>query len=424
MKKITTILIVLVLILALTACSDNDDNSGGDDIPNPNDTSSPTPTANLATPSPKPIIGADDSLVKVAIMGTTLIINEEEWIISEDNLESFSIESREMNSEQNREVVIANVKLRDTVLYADGQMQVEFRLNNGIWEYSEHRVSTPFETSVQTHAVLDVTEDDLITVLSRSQIPFSASTASDFDKLLDQTTLDIAGALLGIPFFSALAGNDKTAQTFSIVPDEVSDFIVLNTTATEKGTVKTLYSYFKLNKELATIGVNARVTYRYDTVNGWIVDDTAFASKVETIADLAGTKWVGTARTHILAASSERQFILEITELNDDGTMRATFYFPSEDYSGKFTGFLDVNRLNFTFSFDEWIQFPIWNNRRLITDSFMEPGFRINLDGYLFVENLVLRSPDNIGTINFNGFNITFDSRFDVSELNNDSEED
>ena len=275
-------------------------------------------------------------------------------------------------------------------------------------------------TSVLPHEALDVSDNDLIAVLSRSDIPFSASTLTEYDKLVNQATVDIAGALLGIPFLSLLAGTDPTEQTFSFTPEDVTDFVVLYSTVEENGTVQTFYSYFVLHKELATIGINAKVTYRFDSVNGWVVEDTAFISKIESVANLAGTRWFGTA-TETPLSQIVPQFILYITEFNEDGTMKATFDFPSEPHSGTLTGFYDSNRLSFSFSFDEWIDLPYWGGKPVRIGSGFERGYQINLDGYLFIEDAILRSQDRVGTTSKNGFNVTFGSWFDVSAPDNDS---
>ena len=365
-----------------------------------------------------PLIGAREELAREAILGAVLIIDEDEWIVNENSLETFSIASQETNLEQNRDIITANVELRDTVLSAEGQMQVEFRFNNGVWEYSEYRVSTPFTTEVMPHAVLELTDDELLAVISRNDVLFSASTATEFDRLLDQATADIAGALLGMPFLSLLGGShDPTAQSISFDPDEVSDFSVLYSTVSDKGTTQTFYSYFVLHKELATIGVNARVTYRYDAVSGWVVEDTAFVSRIVAVANLAGTRWIGTA-ADLRHQQRSKQFILDITEFNEDGTMRAVFNYPGEQRSGTLTGFFDTNRLSATFIFDEWIQIPLNPfGRPYRVPDVGERIHRINLDGYLFLDELVLRSPFNIGSGDSFGFSVTFDSRFDVSEL-------
>jgi hypothetical protein len=231
--------------------------------------------------------------------------------------------------------------------------------------------------------MLNLIDDDLLAVISRNNVVFSASTA--------------------------------TEQSFSFTPADVTDFEVLHATASERGTVQTIYSTFKLNKELAIIDVNAQTVYRFDDANGWLTDDTAFVSRIEAVANLTGTRWTGIvadART----SHRSKQFILEITEFNEDGTMKAVFNLPGEQRSGTLTGFFDTNRLSITFNFDEWIQSPL--NRSGRPYQIGGPGermYRLYLDGYLFIEDLVLRSLRTIGSGDSFGFSVTFDSRFDVA---------
>jgi hypothetical protein len=358
-----------------------------------------------------PLVGAKAELAREAIMGAVLIIDEDEWIINEDRLDVFSIANQNTNLEQNRDIIVVDVELKDTVLSAVGQMQVEFRFNDGKWESSDYRVSTEFETSVQAHAVLNLSDDDLLAVISRNNVVFSASTATEYDRMLDKATTDLAGALLGMPFLSLLGGsNDPTEQSFSFTPADVTDFEVLYTTVSDRGTVQTFYSTFRLNKEFAIIDVNAQTVYRFDDVNGWLADDTAFVSRIEAVANLTGTRWTGIvadART----SHRSKQFILDITEFNEDGTMKAVFNLPGEQRSGTLTGFFDTNRLSVTFNFDEWIQTPRVFAR----------VYELRLDGYLFVEDLVLRSPRTIGSGDSFGFSVTLDSWFDVTSLDDDN---
>jgi hypothetical protein len=226
-----------------------------------------------------------------------------------------------------------------------------------------------------------------------------------------------------MPFLSLLGGgNDPTAQAFSFTPADATGFQVLYTTVSDRGTIQTIYSTFTLHKEFAVIGVNAQTTYRFDAVNGWLADDTGFVSRIESITNLAGTRWVGEVQE---GGYSQRyqQFILSIIEFNDDGTLRATFDIPSWLTSGVFTGFFDTNRLSVSFTFDEWTQPPLRQNTPPFIASILVRD-KINLTGFLFVEDMLMRSETRVGGAHYHAFSVKFDSWFDVTAQYDDDPDD
>jgi len=340
-----------------------------------------------------PLIGANEALVRESLMGAVLRIGEDDWRIDDNNLEGFSIASRETNLEQNRDIVIATVELKCDVLTAEGQMHMEFRFDNG-WRMTSHRMDAPFTTSVQQHARLEATDSALIGVIDNRSIPFSSAVArSESDILIDRAVGDIAGALLGMPFLSGLAQTpDPSAQTISVSANEISDFTVLHSTVSNKGRVQNFYCYFVLGKELATFAVNANVTYEYDAVSGWIAQDVSFVTAVQSV-DLSGTRWTGQCGSNSTGINARwMQFIMEITEFNEDGTMRATMNFPGEQYSHTSTGYFDKSNLTLTFNFEEWIQLPQRFGREVARGSSIARTYETSLNGYFHIDDLSLKS--------------------------------
>ena len=363
-----------------------------------------------------PLVGANVSLVREAIIGANLIIDDEEWVVDENNLESVTIASQDTNLEQNRDTVTVNVELKDVVLSADGQMQVEFRFNNGVWEHSEYRVSTVFETSILPHAVLDVTDNELLTILVRHNVtysPNSAKTAQDI--MMEKAALDLVGALTGMPFLSALlGGGDSGVQTMSISDDEISDFAFIDSVSSEKGTIKTFFSSFLLSKELVDFEVFSQVIYYFDPVNGWGLQDVGFTSIVNEVK-LDDTNWVGTYQIQGIGSSTQinprlTMTVTDITRLSDiDGSIEViinlyptipsgtgTTRVDAGDWRQTAKGFINFVELTFELNFDEWIVAPPLAGSsvsRQVPDG-------INISGRIDVENSSFSGTRRAGVTN------------------------
>jgi hypothetical protein len=352
-----------------------------------------------------PLVGANVSLVREAILGANLIIDGENWVVDDSNLESVTIASQETNLEQNRDTMTVNVELKDVVLSADGQMLVEFRFNNGIWELSEYRVGTMFETSMLPNAALNVTDDDLMAIIVRHEVSYDPTTAIRAQEIMiEQATLDLVGAMTGMPFLSALLGGGSSEQVMSVSSDEISDFIFVDSVAREKGTEISFFSSFTLKKELVDFNVFSQVIYYFDPVNGWGLQDVGFTSVISAI-HLENTMWV--------SRTGERftMIITEITPLTDidvavDVVVNLTFLqgfdqIPPGDWRYSARGFLNLSELIIGVNFVEWIgQVPMRTSRNEHPGLDLLSG-RINVQDSSISGN-VRRHGSSIGAGNFN----------------------
>jgi len=156
--------------------------------------------------------GANLELIKSTITRTLLIIDEDEWKIDENSIEAITIVSQETTKE--KDVVIIDVELKDVVLSATGQMQVEFKYNEAKegWDASAHRVSTPFTTSFLPHAALNFSNDALISEMVKYSIVYNEIAARTAEQImLDNIAAGIVGSIIGMPFLPVFSG-DQTPQ--------------------------------------------------------------------------------------------------------------------------------------------------------------------------------------------------------------------
>jgi hypothetical protein len=297
--------------------------------------------------STSPLAGVRDALVMETIMGAVIRIDDDDWVIDGDSMVNVSITSRDTDLERYSDVVVASVKLQSDVLTAEGQMQVEFNYSDG-WQLSERRVSAPFIASFLPHAVLDVTNDSIISEIAKKTILFSQ-------------------------------GN--TAQLISLSNDEIYDFSFSRRNSQNKGTVQAYDCTFRLNKGIATLSVDASVIYRYDTVNGWGIYEISLLPEIISV-DIEG-EWIG----QYAANQGATRLLLSITDVASDGSITAIFSFsalPTNPLvaSGSFRmiGGIDFNDLRIILVGKEWIDRPGTTWRML------------DLEGYLHIDNSTITS--------------------------------
>ncbi|MDR2572539.1 MAG: hypothetical protein LBD23_19915 [Oscillospiraceae bacterium] len=374
---------------------------------------------NMSAWTISPFVGANEELVRELIIGSVFIIDDDEWLVDENTLESIIIISQDTNLEQNRDSIVATVEIKDAVLVATGQVQVDFRFDSA-WQVSDYRVSTPFETTTLLHAVHDVASSDLAALLVGQTMLFSPNTTATINQdMLSQAVLGEIGSLLGIPFLSSLVGGggDSTSQSINIFAHEISDFTTLQSTDTEKGTIRTYYGSFLLSKELANFEVLTEVVYYYDKINGWQLYELKFLPILQSI-NITETRWVGTFRNS-MAYFQDFPFVLQIENINDDGSLNVFFEFPTQQLYGKLVGHIDNKTLFVAFDSAEWITEHI---------RFLEN--RIVFQGYLYIDELNMRGAGSLFP-DTSGFNVTLDrdaqliTYYDgTNDLNGDNDDD
>ena len=145
--------------------------------------------------------------------------------------------------------------------------------------------------------------------------------------------------------------------------------------------------------------VFSEITYKYDSVNGWLLNDVGFVPSVKYV-NLEGTSWRGT-----FDDPNEGHITLEINEMAIGNSItnipvKASAYFNNiinnyHDYSYTLTGFLNLRDLSIDLSFDKWIiERP--QHRPGGTFVYVHDARR-GLRGYLSAENSIIQGsrPNN-----------------------------
>lgn len=307
-----------------------------------------------------PLIGVDESFIEESINGKTIIIDDEGWYLDEENIGNIQIIEQNTQLEQKKDFVTVTVEILSDVLIAKGEMDFEYTYNEG-WYLENFQISKPFISEYQSGREPEFTDDELMKDMS--SVPLCVGSEEN-----------------------------SSEQTINVVPDEISDFVVVNKIASDKGTLQSYICTFTINKPIAKIVVEAVLNYRYDVINGWKMNDIAYSKTDICDVDLGELKGIWNGNMSEFALSYVMQAItLEITEASDDGTIMAKINVPSEGRSCIVKGNVDVTNLSFILNFEEWINKP---NRNA---SIYEP----RLYGIIMLENSTIECIKAMDTNNF-----------------------
>ena len=370
-KKITIILSFILILLFTFAC----DNFGSSNK------------------------GADLELIKSSIMGAQLIIDNEEWIIDNNTLDNVSIISQETTNE--KDVVIVEVELKDNVLSATGQMQIEFTKNEE-WVLADYRVSTPFVISLLPNAEMKWTDDNFLNEIIKHRIVYNEIAARTAEQIMtEQIAVGIIGAVIGMPFLSSLTGDEEPTEaileTFGMTASEISNFNIIYTEMTDKGSIQKIYTSAILSKGVIDYEIFSEFIFHYDRVNGWILDDVGFTSMIKEI-NLQGTKWSGTYEPYTNGNFVPNQLIVEFNEVTQNGSVKATVTAAPPEFTQALNGTLDTSSLTINLIFYEYISEPSFAGITLETGWFsvdeetVVEYSHINLNGTIDPLGTIIRS--------------------------------
>jgi len=343
--------------------------------------------------------GADMDLIKSSIMGAQLIIDNEEWTIDNNTLDNVSIISQETTNE--KDVVIVEVELKDNVLSATGQMQIEFTKNEE-WVLADYRVSTPFVVSLLPNAEMKWTDDNFINEIIKHRIVYNEIAARTAEHIMmEQVAVGIIGAVIGMPFLSSLAGNEEPTEaileTFGMTANEVSNFNIIYTEMTDKGSIQKIYTSAILSKGVIDYEIFSEFIFHYDRVNGWILDDVGFTSMIKEI-NLQGSKWSGTYEPWTDGNFLPNRIVVEFNEVTQNGAVKATVTAAPPEFTQALIGTVDTTSLTINLIFNEYINEPSFTGITLsagwwpVSEEDAIENSHINLNGTIDLLGTIIRS--------------------------------
>jgi hypothetical protein len=312
-----------------------------------------------------PLAGVSEEAIKASLDGLRVKIGGDEWNISEDDIEDVTVGTRDTNLEGKSDTVAVTLSVTTEVLLATGELELEFNYDDG-WEYEDYSVITPFESSYQQGKDPQLTNETLISDISKQKI---------------------------------IMGEQKHEQEISLSNDEISNFSIDQVESLNRGMQQTYSCSFVLAKELVSFDVMADIIYQYDPAGGWEPQYTNLMSNVKSVS-LDGV-WSGqyNASSWGNNAADYAELKIEIPKVESDGSVEAICSFsalptnPSVP-SGSFSaiGGIDYPSLRVTLEPQEWIERP-------------EDYNLIGFMGYLRVEDSTLTNTVSAG--NYTEFEVT-----------------
>ena len=273
-----------------------------------------------------PLKGINDNDVLASLYGHTVVVDNEEWQITKDNLLNAEVIDHQTNLDEKRDQVTVSLTLNEEVERAEGEIEVSYFFNQG-WVFDSVLSNKEFMATMKEEYALNVTDQDIINEMSGMEIAYNGN-------------------------------GSQGKQTVIVNLEEISDFKIDEHTSEAKGSSQVYYCNYNLNKPHVVLGIEAVVTYSHRGENGWAARISQPTSKVISTnisGDWSGTysdmPWDGTAELHI-------------TEIQEDGSVTAVYRFipdsRSSDTVGSYelSGYWDEESLRLILKEGEWIEKP------------------------------------------------------------------
>lgn len=279
-----------------------------------------------------PLKGISENDVLNSLQGHTVIVENEEWVITQDNLVKAEVTDQQTNLDSKQDRITVNLTLDEEVERAEGKLEISYSFDQG-WTFDSVLANSEFAAYMKEEYALNVTEDDLKAKMTETEIPFTGTADNGVGRVSN--------------------------QTLSAATQEISDFQIDAHNSESKGCKQIYQCSFNLNKSYVVLGVDAKISYVHQNEGGWTASVSEVTSRVIS-ADIQGD-WIGTYTDVPWSGRSE----LHISEVQDDGTVTATYRFVPETitkYSSvgsyELSGHWDYESLELFLEAGEWIEAP------------------------------------------------------------------
>lgn len=261
-----------------------------------------------------PLKGIEESALLSLLSGQTIVIDEEEWLITQENLLNMKIDEQQTNLDQKTDQLSISLVLDDKLERAEGKIAVLFTFDQE-WKYDSIISKDDFTVSMKEEYAFNTSEDDLMAKVIETELPVG-----------------------------------ETKQTISVGEQEISDFKIEEQKAESKGSRQIYRCSYHVNKPQVTLAMESQIIYTYQDGEGWKSSKSNTTSQIVS-TDIAGN-WSGT----YLDGFSEKKAELDILEVKDDGTVSATYTFDEGSY--ELSGTWNQDSLELWLEAGDWIVEP------------------------------------------------------------------
>lgn len=236
-----------------------------------------------------PLQGATENNVMKSLYGLSVVVNDETWEVTENNILEMSIVKHNTKLDEGIDIVTVSLKLDSPVEEAEGELQMEYVFDTD-WELESIIGDESFSTTMKPQYAFKITNEELIDELVKQELLYG----------------------------------DRYEQTISIDKELISDFQIVKQESSQKGTNQILECKCRLSKKYVTFDIEANYQYQYEVDNGWSIRQVLVTPQVTSV-DLEG-QWKGTYVEAPWGGTS----ILNITNYEDDGSVMAEYAYRPE----------------------------------------------------------------------------------------------
>ena len=180
-----------------------------------------------------PLKGVEESGLSPLLSGQVIVIDEEEWLITQENLLKAEIEKQQTDLEQKIDKLTISLVLDDKLERAEGKVEVLFMFDQK-WKYDSIISMDDFAVSMKEEYSLNVSENDLMEKVIEAELPVG-----------------------------------ETKQTIFVEKEEISDFRIDEHKAESKGSRQIYQCSYRVNKSQVVLEMETAITYTYQDGNGW-----------------------------------------------------------------------------------------------------------------------------------------------------------
>lgn len=273
-----------------------------------------------------PLKGISEEDMLDSLYGHTIIVDNEEWIITQNNLLKAEVKDQQTNLEEKKDEITVSLTLDEEIERAEGEIKVSYFFNQE-WMFDSVLSNKEFISTMKEEYALNITEDELINEMAGIEIVYNGN-------------------------------GTQGRQTITVNLQEISDFVVVEHTSERKGMSQIFSCSYNLNKPHVVLEIEAVITYSHQNDEGWtarINQPTAKVISTNIAGDWSGTysdvPWDGTAELHI-------------SEIQADGTVTAIYRFIPDSRSSvaagsyELSGYWDEESLQLVLKVGEWIEEP------------------------------------------------------------------
>lgn len=280
-----------------------------------------------------PLKGIAEENIAASLNNEYIIINDENWEITKENIKSISIDGHDTNLEEKSDTVIASIILDEEVEQASGKIEINYKYDDG-WKIDAVSEVEDFVITIKPEKALNLTEEDLTDILSGQTFKYGEQKTNYGN---------------GISFI-----NNNSQQEIVINKNEISNFVIENQTSSSKGTYQMLSCRCTLTKQHVDFDIQAEIQYLYDGSNGWQLENVTILPEVVSVS-IEG-EWTGT----FVAAGSYGEVVLSITSMDESGNVTGIYSWTSSRQAGSYyvSGTIDMETFLLNMTAGEWIDKP------------------------------------------------------------------